>query len=158
MTRTKKALIVLSVLFAAMQILQPDRNTRASPNSSAKDITMMYNIPANVKAILHNSCYDCHSNAPTYPWYSYVQPFGWWLAHHIDEGKAELNLSEFGDYSIRKQQSKLKAMGQSVSDGEMPLPSYLLLHPRAKLDPDEQKTMLDWVNKTKDELSKTNSR
>ena len=30
--------------------------------------------PAEVKAILKTSCYDCHSNESVWPWYSRLKP------------------------------------------------------------------------------------
>jgi hypothetical protein len=156
MSRTRKVLISLGVLLLLLQVFQPIRNK--SPHISEKDITVMYQVPDGVKAILQSSCYDCHSNNTQYPWYSYVQPMGWWLTHHINEGKAELNLSEFGEYSVRRQQSKLKAIAESVEDGDMPLSSYTLIHTSAKLSLTEKKQLLDWVAKTKDRLSQLNKK
>ena len=156
MNRVKVVLIAVFVLVIVMQFFQPERNK--NPHGSAKDITIMYQAPENVKAILQSSCYDCHSNNTRYPWYSYVQPMGWWLAYHIKEGKAELNLSEFGEYSLRRQQSKLKAIAGSIENDEMPLSSYTLIHTGAKLSPTEKEQLLDWVAKTKDHLSQMNKR
>ena len=51
--------------------------------------------PGNVQAILKKACYDCHSNESKYPWYANVQPFGWFLEDHIQEGRKELNFSTF---------------------------------------------------------------
>ena len=48
------------------------------------------------------------------------------------EGKEELNFDEFGNYSKRRQQSKLKSIASQVNDGEMPLTSYKLLHKKGK--------------------------
>lgn len=156
MNRVKLVLIAVFVLVIVMQLFQPERNK--DTHGSAKDITIMYQAPENVKAILQSSCYDCHSNNTRYPWYSYVQPMGWWLAHHIKEGKAELNLSEFGEYSLRRQQSKLKAIAGSIENDEMPLSSYTLIHTGAKLSPTEKEQLLDWVEKTKDHLSQINKK
>ena len=118
-----------------------------------QDISTLVPVPDDVQGILKKSCYDCHSNNTRYPWYSYVQPMGWWLAHHIKEGKAELNLSEFAEYSLRRQQSKLKAIAGSIENDEMPLSSYTLIHTGAKLSPTEKELLLDWVPKPKDHLS-----
>lgn len=151
MNRRKKVLIILGVILLLLQLFPPERNKKTQV--SAKDITVMYRAPESIKGILKSSCYDCHSNNTQYPWYSNIQPMGWWLAHHIKEGKSELNLSEFGDYSARRQHSKLKAIAQSVEDDEMPLTSYTLVHTDAKLTLTEKKQLLDWVATVKDNLS-----
>ena len=139
-----------------LQFFQPERNENL--RISEKDITVIYLMLERVKAILQSSCYDCHSNNTQYPWYSFIQPMGWWLARHVKEGKAELNLSEFGEYSLRRQQSKLKAIAESVEDDDMPLLSYTLIHTDAKLSPAEKKQLLDWVAETKDLLSQINKK
>lgn len=154
MSRINKVLITAGVLILLLQLFQPDRNKDQSV--SEQDITAMYPMPGSVKATLQTSCYDCHSNNTLYPWYSYVQPMAWWLDHHIREGKAELNFSEFGRYPLRRQQSKLKAIAESVEDNDMPLASYTLIHTNAKLSAAEKQQLLDWVAKTNDDLSQLN--
>ena len=156
MNRTKKVLITVGALLVLLQFFQPEGNK--NPHVSENDISVMYQMPESVKSILQSSCYDCHSNNTNYPWYSFIQPMSWWLAHHIKEGKAELNLSEFGEYSPRRQQSKLKAIAESVEDDDMPLSSYTLIHTDAELSPAEKKQLLHWVAETKDHLSQINKK
>lgn len=124
-------LVFLFLAFIIMQFIQPVRNQ--SGRVSEKDITKVYKIPENVSAVLKTSCYDCHSHNTNYPWYAKIQPVGWWLSSHIKKGKSELNFNEFGDYSKRRQNSKLKSIVSSIEDGTMPLPSYTLIHADAKL-------------------------
>jgi heme-binding protein len=35
-------------------------------------------IPAEVRALMKQSCADCHSNETVWPWYSYVAPVSCW--------------------------------------------------------------------------------
>ena len=109
-----KILLILVVVFVVMQLFQSSKNNTA-PETSA-DIFRVYPMPPNVKTILGKACYDCHSNSTHYPWYSYIQPFGWWLSSHIEEGKEELNLSQFKDYSARRRKSRLKSMAESIEE------------------------------------------
>jgi hypothetical protein len=154
MSYTKIGLLTLLIVIAVVQFIQP------APNQSRKvllaDITNVYPVPDKVQAILKNSCYDCHSNNTRYPWYSHIQPWGWWLASHIRKGKEELNFTEFGNYSKRRQQSKLKSIGNSIEDETMPLPSYTLIHRGAKLSKEDKTLILDWAERTKDSLSQQN--
>ena len=92
--------LTLLLVFVAMQFIRPARNK--SNEVQEADLIKHFNVPTKAAAILKTSCYDCHSNHTRYPWYAEFQPFGWWLAHHIKEGKAELNFSSFGTYSRRK--------------------------------------------------------
>ena len=105
MSFRKKILVGLLSGFVAIQFIQPDQNR--SSDVMQTDIQRIYIVPGKVLAVLQNSCYDCHSNNTQYPWYSFIQPGAWWMASHIRKGKADLNFSEFGAYSNRKQQSKL---------------------------------------------------
>jgi hypothetical protein len=52
-----------------------------------------------VVAVLRAACYDCHSNETVWPWYSRVAPLSWQVAHHVEEGREELNFSEWGSYT-----------------------------------------------------------
>jgi hypothetical protein len=120
------------------------------------DITKQYAVPGNVLSVLKAACFDCHGNNTNYPWYSNTQPGGWWMASHVRKGKEELNFSEFGNYSTRRQKSKLKAIANSVRDGEMPLSSYTLLHPKAKLSEKDRSILIEWAEKAQDNLEKEN--
>ena len=41
------------------------------------------------------SCYDCHSNESEWPVYSYVAPMSWLVRNDVEEGRSELNFSEW---------------------------------------------------------------
>jgi hypothetical protein len=154
MSRLKKILLVILIAFIAIQFIQPARNK--SGQVLPTDISKVYTIPNQVQSVLKNACYDCHSNNTNYPWYSNIQPGGWWLASHIKRGKAELNFSEFGAYSSRKQRSKLNSIVKTIEDGTMPFPSYILIHKNARLTKDEKAIVINWANNTKDSLSLKN--
>ncbi|MEO5563614.1 MAG: heme-binding domain-containing protein [Chitinophagaceae bacterium] len=147
----KKIILGLLIVFVLIQFIQPARNVNEKIQST--DITKVINVPENIQAVLRTSCNDCHSNHTNYPWYSRVQPFGWLLAKHIMNGKAELNFNEFGSYSLRRQSSKLKGIENSIKDGTMPLGSYTLLHRNAKLSQEDKIVIIDWLERTRDSIS-----
>ena len=151
MGRVQKGLLFLLGVLVLIQFIRPARNT--SGQAYPADISQIYPMQENVQGILKTSCYDCHSNNTDYPWYANVQPGGWWLTSHIRKGKEELNFNEFGNYSSRKKQSKLKAISNSIKDGTMPISSYTLIHRNARLSGTEQELILNWIEKTKDSLS-----
>lgn len=150
MTIKKKIILGLAVVLIAIQFFQPLRNQ--SDEVTASHIERVYNVPQNVKAILTQSCYDCHSNNTGYPWYSRIQPGAWYMARHIKKGKEELNFSEFGDYSIRRQRNKFRAMAGQVKDGEMPLSSYTLIHRNAVLSPEDKQVLIAWFSTMEDSI------
>ena len=154
MSRVKKILLVILVVIIAIQFIQPARNK--SGQVLPTDISKVYNIPVQVQSLLKNACYNCHSNNTEYPWYATIQPVGWMLARHIKNGKAELNFNDFGSYSKRRQESKLKAIADQVRDDAMPLSSYRLMHKEARLTNYEKKVIINWANSTKDSLALKN--
>jgi hypothetical protein len=146
-----RILAALLIIFIAIQFIRPDRNI--SGQVFQTDISNTYSIPANVYTLLKNACYDCHSNNTNYPWYSNIQPIGWFLANDIKNGKAKINFSEFGSLSSRRQISKLKGIENQIKDGSMPLPSYQLLHKEAQLTDGQKKLLIDWIRTTRDSLT-----
>ena len=116
------------------------------------DFMLVNDAPKNIGNIIKTSCYDCHSNNTEYLWYNKIQPVAWVLENHVVDGKEELNFNEWGSYSSRRKNSKLKSIISQIEDDEMPLASYTLVHRDAKLTDTEKKTLLDWVSKLKDSL------
>ena len=151
----KKILFIGLIIFLLMQLYQPARNESFEQDITG-NFTKVYNVPKNVEIILRTSCYDCHSNNTNYPWYSYIQPARFFMERHIKEGKEELNFNEFGNYSKRRQNSKLKAISKEIESNEMPLSSYTLIHKNAILTASQKKKVLDWINKIEDSISSQN--
>ena len=93
---------------------------------------------SSVADLLHVACYDCHSHTTTYPWYSYITPVNFWLQQHVNEGREELNLSEWGAHKEKWQRHKAKEAVEMLEAGEMPLPSYTIAHGDADLSPEQR--------------------
>ena len=148
----KKILPAVLVVFIAIQFIQPAHNS--SGHALPTDITKTIRVPDTVLNIFKKACYDCHSNNTRYPWYVYIQPTGWIMARHIRNGKDNLNFSDFGSYSQRKQANKLRAIETSIKEGSMPLPAYTIMHTDAKLSAEDKKLITDWASVAKDSLSK----
>ncbi len=139
----KKILLGLVLVAGVIQFIRPEKNDLpAGPNDLAK----LYPPPPAVKQLLETACYDCHSNRTRYPWYAQVQPVGWWLASHINDAKAQLNFSEFGDYDEYHRVKKLQSVSDEVTDRSMPLKSYTWIHHDAKLTDTQIKLLSDWAD------------
>ena len=149
----KLRIILLTLLFAfiLIQFIRPPKN-RISSQHPANDISHIYDIPSDVQKILKNACYDCHSNNTRYPWYVNIQPIGWFMAGHIRSGKEELNFDDYGSYSSKRQRNKLKRMKEQVEEGEMPLSSYTLMHPEARLTTVQKQLVTTWIDSTLDKI------
>ena len=146
----KKVLILLLIVFVGIQFVPTNRNQ--STEILDTDFSKTFEVPQDVQQLLETSCYDCHSNNTNYPWYNKIQPVSWFLEHHIEEGKEELNFSDFGSYSGRKQKSKLKSVISQIEDDKMPMPSYTFMHADAKLSEADKKLLINWVTNLRDGL------
>ena len=147
----KKVMIGLLVALVVIQFVHPTKNADAAITDL--HITKMYQVPDSVQLILNKACNDCHSNNTAYPWYSKIQPVDWWLNDHVEEGKEELNLSEFGKRTLAKQAKKLKKLADEVEEGEMPLESYTWMHKDAKLTAAEKQMLITWAKTLADEIA-----
>jgi len=138
MSKLKKVMVAIVVLLMTIQFIHPAKNI--STQVSANKIET----PPDVEQILKTSCNDCHSNNTVYPWYNNVQPVAWWLAHHVNEGKKELNFDEFAAYKPHKQYHKMEELDEMINEDEMPLPSYTFIHRNAKLSVEQKQILARW--------------
>ena len=143
----KKAALVLLVLFVAMQFYRPEKNL-AQGDHTAKFLTQT-NPSQDVRLILKESCYDCHSNNTVYPWYNNVAPISYWLANHIKDGKKHLNFSDWANYSVKKKDHKLEEVIEMLEAGEMPLKEYTWTHEAANLTSDQRNAIMVWASQTR---------
>lgn len=135
-----KYLIVLLVL---IQLYRPSKNELEIESKTNIFVSEM--VPQEVQDILKTSCFDCHSNNTVYPWYNNVAPVSWWIDHHVEEAKKELNFDAWGSYSLKRRNHKLEEIKELLVKGEMPLESYLWVHKEAKLNENRINTMVDWI-------------
>jgi hypothetical protein len=140
----KKILIGLGLVLLVIQFIRPARN---ESGDDTNHIATQYSFPGNVAPLVEKACYDCHSNKTVYPWYSNIQPVGWLLANHVNEGKEHLNFSTFATYSREDQAHVFEEIVEVVKEGEMPLKSYTFngFHPEAKLTDDQRTIITSWA-------------
>ena len=141
----KKILIIGLFIFLLMQLYQPARN-KDDGDVLPSHIMKLYHVPDSIQVIFAATCYDCHSNNTKYPWYSYIQPARFMMERHIRNGKKDLNFSEFGNYSKRRQESKFESIIKQVKSGDMPLASYTILHKNSRLTSTQKETVINWID------------
>ncbi len=139
--------VVLLLVLIAMQFYRPEKNM-AQGNHTAIFITET-NPPEDVKLILKSTCYDCHSNNTSYPWYNNIAPVSYWLADHVKQGKDELNFSVWGSYSAKKKDHKLEEVVAVIEEGEMPLKEYTWTHAEAKLTDAQKQAIIKWAKQSR---------
>ncbi|WP_430895380.1 MULTISPECIES: heme-binding domain-containing protein [unclassified Paraflavitalea] len=146
----KKYYIIIGVI-VIIQLIPMTKNQNGPETAS---IDKKYKVPEEVAVILKDACYDCHSNNTEYPWYTKIQPVGFWLNHHVNEGKEHLNFSEFLSYPATRQSKKLEEVVETIEEGEMPLASYTYfgLHKNAKLSEAQKQVLINWAKSVKSEI------
>lgn len=140
----KWVVIVLACLFLIAQFKRPAKTNPVSDPSAALEAHVQ--LDPKVGAILNRSCYDCHSNKTRWPWYSNVAPVSWFVIDHVNEGRRDMNFSEWGMQSPQDQRGQLNQICKLVNSGVMPLSSYTPMHADAKLSEEDKKTICDWAN------------
>lgn len=98
-----------------------------------------------VSMLLKAACYDCHSNETQYPWYASVAPVSWLVIHDINEGREELNFSNWASFSQKRKHHKLEEMTEEVGEGEMPMPIYKITHSEARLSDEQVGMLVAWA-------------
>lgn len=134
---------VVIIVIILVQFYQPARNVTV--DKTEKGFLKAYRVPKNIRSILKNSCFDCHSYNTVYPWYSNIQPARFIMEKHIQDGKLNLNFDDWGSYSERKRQNKIKGIMECVKKNEMPLSSYTLIHRNAVLSEVEKKMLISFL-------------
>lgn len=138
----RKILLALLIILVLMQFYRIDKtNPPVDPN---QNFIRLEQAPAPIAKMLKDACYDCHSHETTYPWYTNVMPFSKWIKSHIDHGRDEMNFSTWGSYSDQKKDHKLEEGAEFVLETKMPLTSYLIAHPEARITPEQRKELADW--------------
>jgi len=151
LNRPRKSALGILIVVIAIQFVRPDLNQ--SDQEQRMAVMTALNMPDSVFSIFRTSCFDCHSNNTSYPWYSYVQPVGWLIEKDITDGKDMLNFSELRSLSPRRQVSKWNNIKNRIQDGTMPLSQYLFMHPEARLSDREKERAVAWIQETIDSLS-----
>ncbi len=144
----KKILLVLSLLLLFIQSFRIDKSIKPIDNS--KDFISLTSPNSEIAHILQTACYDCHSNQPTFPWYTNIAPVSWWIKHHIDEGSHHLNFSEWGTYASKRKHHKLEECVELLENSEMPLASYTWMHQEAKLTDAQRLVLVNWFKGLKE--------
>jgi hypothetical protein len=147
----KWLVIVVACVFVLVQFKRPARTN--PPIDQPQTIEAQTQMTPQVSAILDRSCRDCHSNRTVWPWYTNISPVSWFTTDHVNEGRKDLNLSEWGKLSKDRQAKKLQQMCDLVQDGVMPLNVYTPLHAGSKPGPYEVKTLCAWTDAERTRLN-----
>ena len=143
----KRILWVLLIILIIAQFFGPEKNQGTTDSIST--FIQETNPPDNVKIILKETCFDCHSDVTRYPWYFNITPVNYWMNGHIEHGKEHFNVSNWEGNSAKRKDHKFEELIDMVGDKEMPLPSYTWTHSEAKLSNDQISDILDWAKQVR---------
>jgi hypothetical protein len=133
-----KFFIYIVIIFIGIQFVNIDAKEHIKSNPQDEIV-----VSSEIKKILKRSCYDCHSNNSTIPWYGDIEPSSWLVRSHINDGRKILNFSEFGKYDAEKQKDLFDRIEDSVVI-RMPLASYVWLHNDASLSQEDKAKLKEW--------------
>jgi Haem-binding domain len=138
-----KWIAVATFLLLVIQLVQVDRS---NPDvDSTRTIYATLPVPAEVKTVFQRSCKNCHSNETAWPWYSYIAPVSWVVAHDVHQARKMMNLSEWGTYSAQRKEDKLEEICEQVIKGEMPDRKYAMFHREARVTSQQRDAVCQWT-------------
>lgn len=140
----RNIILAVAALLLIAQLFRIDKTN--APVDPGKDFIHISKISDETASILKRACYDCHSDEVTYPWYTNIAPFSWWIKHHVNEGRHHLNFSIWGTYTSRRMDHKLEECVEMVEEGEMPMSSYTWMHKDAVLTKEQRDHLIAFFN------------
>ncbi|WP_326984387.1 heme-binding domain-containing protein [Chryseobacterium sp. MYb264] len=139
MKNTNKLIWILLVGFLLLQFFRPENS------NEGKKTQDLANVPKEVNNILRNSCFDCHSSEANLRWYDKITPANFLVDSHIKEGRKALDFSQWNSWPKAQQSSTMYYAINKVLSGEMPLPSYAMVHSSTKLNAQQVKVLKDYA-------------
>lgn len=146
----KKIVILIVVIFVLLQFFPVQKPEVLIENPN--DFLINTSVPENISTKLKSACYDCHSNESNFPWYANIAPPKWFVFKHINEGRKELNFSNWNALNKDDKVEILDDISTVLMDGEMPLKNYTLLHSEAKLTNEEKEIIINWMDELLESL------
>jgi len=125
------------VVFALLQVVRP--------GIPAKPAAAEVQAPPEVEHILDKNCYSCHSDQRRLSWFDQIVPGYCLVRHDILTAREHLNFSTLGSKPAAAQKAALYEAVNMIRLGAMPLPSFLVLHPEAKVTDEELATLKQYL-------------
>ncbi len=136
----------VATVLILIQFIHPRRTN--PPVIPSRSLQAHMEVPAPVQAILKRSCYDCHSSATVWPWYSHVAPISWMIANDVNTARDHINFQDW-DAQIDAKEAKehLGLVCKLIRDGSMPPASYRIMHKESYLSAQDTNVVCAWSQK-----------
>jgi hypothetical protein len=141
--------MIIIVLILILLVIQTIRVERVNP-----PVQSDFEAKLEIKTLIRGACYNCHSNQTVWPWYSYVAPASWFVAHDVREGRENLNFSEWGALNAKSQGRTLAKIAHKVIEGEMPPWHYTVVHRQGSLTMTNRAQIWAWTLTESEEVEK----
>lgn len=128
-----RLVIAALLLFVLLQLVRPSIPEKAA--------TAELQAPPEVKRVFDKNCYSCHSDERRLSWFDQIVPGYWLVRYDILTAREHLNFSTIASKPAAAQKAALYEAVNMIQLGAMPLPSFLKLHPDAKVTPVELSTL-----------------
>jgi Haem-binding domain len=138
----RAAALSVCVGLLALAVYRP---SETGPPENSEEWSANLAMNSRTAAIFSHSCADCHSNRTRWPWYSYVPPASWLIKHDVDRARKDFNASLWSSYSRETKRELLEDIARVVTNREMPVRQYLLLHKGARLSDGEGGSLVEWA-------------
>lgn len=102
-----------------------------------------------IRPIIDAKCLDCHSTQTKFPPYYSVPGARQLIDRDIEKARARFDFGK--GFPLREKAGMigdLRALRSEVDEGSMPLFRYVILHPEAKLKPEEKAVILQWTGES----------
>lgn len=129
MKYAKQAAIAAVIILVLIQLIPVNRT---NPPVTRE---IRWNAPE-TRALAKRACFDCHSNETVWPWEARIAPASWLLARHVEEGRGDLNFSEWD-----KPNAEADEIPETIEEGSMPTWDYRLMHAEARLTAAEKEAL-----------------
>ncbi len=134
-TRVLVGIVAVFVIIQFVPVDRPATAPAAIPSS----------IDANIGSLFKRACFDCHSTATTWPWYSHVAPVSWLVIRDVTEGRKHLDFSRWDTVTDFKRGTWKEEIWEQIDAEEMPPKMYEIMHAESKLTPEEREMIKKWT-------------
>jgi hypothetical protein len=145
--RIARGVLLTGPIVLALIQLIPGPSRVNPPVDIRETLATNVSMPAPVSAMLERACVNCHSNNTKWPWYTHLAPASWMVAKDVQDARKTMNFSRWAAQNGRRPELAIATLTAACSDlqtGRMPKWNYLLLHPEAKVSPEEVAQFCTW--------------
>ncbi|KPJ89070.1 MAG: hypothetical protein AMS18_12795 [Gemmatimonas sp. SG8_17] len=135
MRRSSQVLLAVVIAGVAIQLYPIERGN--------PPVRFEVDAPQMVVEVLRNACYDCHSSETHWPWYGYVAPVSWLIAHDVKEARGHFSFSDWS--AVENEARLLDEIWEEVEGGGMPPAIYALMHSKARLSDEQMRLIREWT-------------